>query len=292
MTYRQLNDKSNQLARYLREAGVKPDSFVGIMIEKSLELIIGIMAILKSGGAYLPIDPEYPKERVELLTKDCDVNILLSRKNFLEKAPEGCKLVDLNNPDIYSFDTSNLSSVNTSTDLAYIIFTSGSTGNPKGVMIEHKNLVNQITGLAHKLGFDSSYNHILLAKITFDVSVQHIFVPLVTGAKLFIPDDNILKNLDRFWEFVYENRIDVINTVPAFLDTLLDNISVSSSHRLKFIMVGGDIFKKKLLDKIKSTVDVEKIVNIYGPTECTINATLYLCEPDFGGDTIPIGSLY
>ncbi|KNY25840.1 non-ribosomal peptide synthetase [Pseudobacteroides cellulosolvens] len=289
ITYKELNEKSNSLARNLRKLGVTPDTFVGIMDKPSIELIVGILAILKAGAAYLPIDPDYPDERVTYLLENCDVKFLLSRKYLCPAPLYKCETVYLEDEKSYDKDCSNLSKINSSSDLAYIIFTSGSTGNPKGVMIEHRNLVNQIVGLGEKLKFDSSYNHILLAKITFDVSVQHIFASLTTGAKLFIPDSEILKDADKFWRFVYDNKISVINTVPAYIDTLLDNINISSSHVFKYMMVGGDIFKKKLFDKIKSTVQVENIINIYGPTECTINATLYECPGDLNTNIIPIG---
>ncbi len=289
ITYKALNERSNSLARHLRKLGVTPDTFIGIMENPSIEYIIGILAILKAGGAYLPIDPEYPYERITYLLENCDVNLLLSRRNICSVPFNKCETVYTDDENSYDPDCSNLDKINTSDHLAYIIFTSGSTGKPKGVMIEHRNLVNQIVGLNERLKFDSTYNHMLLAKITFDVSVQHIFTSLITGAKLFVPDGETLKDADKFWRFVYDNKISVINTVPAFLDTLLDNINISSSHVFKYIMVGGDVFKKKLFDKIKSLVQVEKIINIYGPTECTINASLYECPEELNSNIIPIG---
>lgn len=289
ITYKALNERSNRLAKNLRKLGVAPNTFVGVMDNPSIELITGILAILKAGGAYLPIDPQYPTERVTYLLENCDVKFLLSTKSLCPVPFNECQTIYIDDEKSYDNDSSNLDKISSSDHLAYIIFTSGSTGNPKGVMIEHKNLVNQILGLCKKLKFDSSYNHILLAKITFDVSVQHIFTSLITGAKLFIPDGETLKDADKFWSFVYSNKISVINTVPAFLDALLDNINISSSHVFKYIMVGGDVFKKKLFDKIKENVLVEKIINIYGPTECTINATLYECCEDMDCKVIPIG---
>lgn len=289
INYKTLNEKSNGLARNLRERGVRPNTFVGIMDKPSIELIIGIIAILKAGAAYLPIDPDYPNERINYLLDNCDVKFLLSKKCLFYNALNNCEAVYLDDEKCFDNDCSNLDKVNSSSDLSYIIFTSGSTGNPKGVMIEHRSLVNQIVGLREKLSFDSTYNHTLLAKITFDVSVQHIFTPLITGAQLFIPDSEILKDADKFWRFMYDNKISVINTVPALLDTLLDNMIISSDHVFKYIMVGGDVFKKKLFHKIKSSVQVEKIINIYGPTECTINATLYECPDNIDSNIIPIG---
>ncbi|TYQ18348.1 UNVERIFIED_CONTAM: amino acid adenylation domain-containing protein [Acetivibrio alkalicellulosi] len=289
ITYRTLNEKSNSLARYLKKLGVTPNSFIAIMDNPSIELVIGIMAILKAGGAYLPIDPQYPDDRISYLLDNCQVKFMLTKKDLHKEKIGKCDTIYLDDETIYNYDSSNVDIINSPKDLAYIIFTSGSTGKPKGVMIEHTNLTNQIFGLKEKLMITRDFNHILLAKITFDVSVQHIFTPLITGGKLYIPDGETLKDADKFWNYVYQNKISIINTVPAFLDTLLDNHNVSYDHTFNYIMVGGDVFKKKLHDKIKNTLKVQKIINIYGPTECTINATLYECPNKLNTDIIPIG---
>ncbi|MHB9907213.1 hypothetical protein CF081_20115, partial [Clostridium botulinum] len=140
LTYRELNEKANSLARVLRDKGVKADSIVGIMVERSIEMIVGIMGILKSGGAYLPIDPSYPVERIEYMIEDAKIDILITSEEFINKVKFTKSIVNIKEKSLLKKD--NLDIINKSSDLAYVIYTSGSTGRPKGVMVEHKSLIN------------------------------------------------------------------------------------------------------------------------------------------------------
>ncbi len=168
--------------------------------------------------------------------------------------------------------------VNKSNNLAYIIYTSGSTGVAKGVLIRHNNLVNQVTGLVKRFGLDVSYHYLLLAAFTFDVSVMHIFLPLITGAKLFLIPDEVKKDTLKLWRFIQDKQIDLLNIVPAFMKALLDNME-KKKISFRYLFVGGDVFDHELYKNLKETFKVGKIINIYGPTETTINAALYECEP-------------
>ncbi len=143
ITYQELNEKSNQLARLLREKGVRPEEIIGIMVTRSLEMAIGILAILKAGGAYLPLDPHYPEERINYILKDTATDIILTQSHLIRDEFTGI-MINLDDNQLYSGDYSNLESVNKPKDLAYIIYTSGSTGKPKGVMIEHHSISNTI----------------------------------------------------------------------------------------------------------------------------------------------------
>jgi amino acid adenylation domain-containing protein len=182
----------------------------------------------------------------------------------------------------------NPRSVNHPADLAYIIYTSGSTGTPKGVMIRHDNLSHQITGLQKRFNFDAHLNYMLLAAFTFDVSVMHICLPLTSGAKLFLIDELTRKDPLKLWQFIYDNKIDILNIVPAFMKALLENLEKQKFH-FKYLFVGGDLFRSELYHALKQTFKAEKIINIYGPTETTINATLYECREENIRDIIPIG---
>ena len=173
LTYRELNEKSNQLARLLRKKGVKPDSIVGIMVERSPEMIIGIMGVLKAGGAYLPIDPEYPSDRIRYMLEDSNAKILLVRNkdtNILREENQGgfqLEVIDIYQESVYKSDNSNVKPVNNSKDLAYVIYTSGSTGKPKGVMLEHRSVNNFIKGMTEKIEFLESKNN---------TGVNHYFI--------------------------------------------------------------------------------------------------------------------
>ncbi len=182
----------------------------------------------------------------------------------------------------------HLDTLNKSSDLAYIIYTSGSTGVPKGVLIQHDNLVNQVSGLVKRFDLNASYYYILLAPFTFDVSVMHIFLPLSTGGKLLLIDDKAKKDPLKLWRFIHEKGIDILNIVPAFMKALLENME-NKEIGFKYLFVGGDVFDSSLYQSLKKTFDVKKIINIYGPTETTINAALYECENGKVMERIPIG---
>ncbi|MBS4162204.1 AMP-binding protein, partial [Klebsiella pneumoniae] len=139
---RELKEKANQLARTLRKKGVGRESIVGIMADRSLDMVTGILAILKAGGAYLPLDPGYPKERIEYMLKDSAADVLLIQNHLIGNISFTGEILDISQSDAYDSDGSNLRPVNTSGDLAYVIYTSGTTGNPKGVMVEHRNLIH------------------------------------------------------------------------------------------------------------------------------------------------------
>ncbi|MFC2140931.1 amino acid adenylation domain-containing protein [Acidobacteriota bacterium] len=184
----------------------------------------------------------------------------------------------------------NPAAVNQSPDLAYLIYTSGSTGTPKGVMVQHRNLVNQVSGLKNVFGFqkDPSLHYVLLASYTFDVSLMHIFLPFTSGAKLFLLTEQTRKDPTTLWQFIQKNCIDILNIVPAFMKSLLESIE-EQNIGLKYLFVGGDVFGYDLYKALPGTFKANNIINIYGPTETTINAALYQCRDNFTGEAIPIG---
>lgn len=288
-TYAEINKKANQLAQKLREKGIADNGIVGILAERSVETIIGILGILKAGGAYLPIDPEYPEERIAYVLEDSKAEVVLSYHEFMEKIRFKGIILNLQDITLYEGEDGNLEDMNNVKDLAYVIYTSGSTGEPKGVMIEHRNIVNQINGLKSICKFDDSLRHVLLYKLTFDVSVQQIFISLTSGAKLFVPSEEIRNNMNQFWDFVHQNKINIIDTVPSFAEALIDSRDMSKIEQFKYFILGADTFSKNLYDRLKNAFSIEQIINAYGPTEATINATLYPCIEAELNKTIPIG---
>jgi len=290
LTYQELNEHSNQLARTLRKRGVRPDQIVGLMVnDNSIEMIIGMISILKAGGAFLPIDPEYPKERVEYLIGNSKIAALLTQSRLRNEIRFEGDVINLESQSLFGGDCSDLERINQSSDLAYVIYTSGSTGKPKGVQIEHTSIVNQISGLEKMYNFDGSLHHILLAPFTFDPSVQQIFLPLTSGGKLFLVSKSTKYNMKELWEFIVSNHIDIVNTVPSFMNILLDHGDGYDGLHLKYIILAGEVFSKNLYLRLKESLSAEKIINIYGPTEATINTTLYECKPEELNNAIPIG---
>jgi tyrocidine synthetase-3 len=274
LTYRELNEKTNQLARVLRAKGVKADSIVGIMVERSLAMIVGILGILKAGGAYLPINPEYPEERIKFMLEDSQAKIILTRNHLNEKYGFVQEVIHLENEGNYSGDSANLEVINQPQDLVYIIYTSGSTGKPKGVMVEQRNLVNQIDGLKHTYHFDNTCRFVLLADYTFDVSVQNIFLAVSIGAGLYIPTEEEFKDPLKLWGYLERHHINIVNIAPSLLAAMLPHVQKVNSC-LKYMIVGGEAFLGKTYQDLQKKLMVDSVLNFYGPTETTINATTY-----------------
>jgi amino acid adenylation domain-containing protein len=289
LTYRELNERSNQLAKILRERGVRPDQAVGLMVEISIEMIIGMIGILKAGGAFLPIDPDYPKDRIEYMIENSNLEIILTQSNVKERIPFKGKTINLENQSLFNPGCSNIDKINQSKNLVYIYYTSGSTGKPKGVQIQHYNIMNQIFGLKQIYTFDSSFNHILLAPITFDPAVQQIFLPLTTGGKLFLVSKQVKNDMEELLDFIVLNQIDIVNTVPSLMSALLYHLNDHRDLHFKYIILAGEPFSKSLYLRLIKSLSADKIINIYGPTEATINTTLYECKPEEVNSTIPIG---
>jgi len=174
-------------------------------------------------------------------------------------------------------------------DLAYIIYTSGSTGKPKGVKIHHDNLANQIEGFISKISLERNLNYILLADISFDVSVMHIFLSLTTGGILHLISDSDKKTPHKLWSYVKYKKIDIVNCTPTFIDVLLDDTKPLGDYIIKYLFIGGESFPTNTYKKIKRNLNAEQIYNIYGPTETTINTTAYKCEESDCAVIMPIG---
>ncbi|MCS4475419.1 AMP-binding protein [Clostridium botulinum] len=219
LTYKELNEKSNQLARVLRDKGVKADTIVAIMLDRSIEMVISIMGILKAGGAYLPIDPGLPEERIKYIMTNSKSRILLSEQRLIKGLDVECEFIDLNNRDLFDGEKSNIDKVNNSSNLAYVIYTSGTTGNPKGVMIEHRNLNNLILGLNKNIynKYKENLKICLLAPYYFDASVKQIFAAILNGHSLYIVDEDARRDGKKLLDYYEENEIQVSDGTPMHI---------------------------------------------------------------------------
>lgn len=276
LTYRELNEKSNQLALLLRSKGVKPESIVGLMVNRSLEMMVGIMAILKAGGAYLPINPEYPEETVNHMLSDCGAKLLLTQEALMNKLQFNGKVINIEDRNIYSEDTSNLENVNKLEDLIYVIYTSGSTGTPKGVMIEHRNVVNLSAWFGRKYLSADNRNVINIAAFTFDVFVEETIVTLLNGGTVFILRKDTILDRNRFIKYMNKHNINVAQFVPALIREML-----TESERIKSLNVvicGGEALDEHLKEKLISKG--YNLFNHYGPTETTVDSLASKCSED------------
>ncbi|MBF0120184.1 MAG: amino acid adenylation domain-containing protein [Desulfobacterales bacterium] len=272
-TYKELNEKSNQLAHYLIKAyKIKPDTFIAFGFERSLDMIIAILGIIKSGGAYVPIDINYPKDRIEYILNDCNASLYLTEI-----------------PKIEDFPKTNLNKINTSKDLAYAIYTSGTTGKPKGVMIEHRAVVSLVKNPGYA-NFSENDVFLFYSNPVFDALTFEVWGPLLNGSKMAILLDslNIISDTQRFKNILEIHQISVLWITRS----LFDNLYERDNHifdSLKYLITGGETLTPKIISKICSQDKRPQFVlNGYGPTEATTFSTTYLCNKEYLNN-IPIG---
>lgn len=291
MTYEELNKKANQLANYLIMRGVGQGSIVGILTEPTLYSVIGILAILKSGGAYLPIDPTYPISRINFMLEDSSTKIVLSDKTEIEQKIEESDLefIKLNDQEVYSEKNNNPEPRSKPNDLAYIIYTSGSTGHPKGTLIEHQSLVNYIWWAKKKYVSDRNEVFALFTSLAFDLTVTSIYTPLISGGSIAIFHNDGREHV--LHRIVKDNKVTVLKLTPAHLSLLQKFDELPCNTSIKRLIVGGEELKSNSVRLLylnwKRPVE---ILNEYGPTEATVGCMIakYNDENNFS-ERVPIG---
>ncbi|WP_253735759.1 amino acid adenylation domain-containing protein [Paenibacillus sp. FJAT-26967] len=287
LTYRELNERANRLARTLLERGVSPHTPAAVMGRHSLSIVVGIWAVIKAGMAYLPIDPDYPKERIEYILKDSGSSLLLTSGKEWEQLSYKGEVLALDDERLYNKGGNNLPVMSTADDLVYMIYTSGSTGNPKGAMIEHRGLVNYIWWAAKTYIRSENDVFALYSSIAFDLTVTSIFAPLISGCRIEIYEDDgrdfIVKRI------VEDNKATVIKLTPAHLALIKD--MDFSAYTVRTFIVGGEDLKCSLArDIYENSRGGIEILNEYGPTETVVGCMIYRYDP--AGDegvSVPIG---
>ena len=282
LTYRELNERANQIAHKLRdEYGVKADDLVAICAERSLEMIVGIFGIIKAGGAYVPIDPEYPEDRIRFMLEDSAPKAVLTYKADIKTE---IPVIDLADESIWEGDKSNPEKNNGPENLIYCIYTSGTTGKPKGVLIEHYGVYN----LAQSFIYEHDTEHkvdqndkvLLFANIVFDATVAEIVTGLLSGAQLHVVSSELRGDTIRLSQYIKTRGITIAILPPAFLAQL-------DVEGLRLVITAGSETSKTI---IESSSNVPIYSNDYGPTECTVGATFWKYnQGDYLPDRIPIG---
>ena len=287
LTYRELNEKANQLARYMQINGIKSNSIIGIMVNRSLEMIIGILSILKCGCAYLPLDSNYPKERINYILNDSNVSlVLLSNSTFSNINGNISKLNISLSESLYNIDNSNLNISYSSDSIMYVIYTSGSTGNPKGVMVSHKNLNNFLFGVKQNIDLSPNKTFLSVTTICFDIFALEVWGSLLNGLKLVVANEIEQNSAESINKLCIKNNVQIIQTTPSrFNDFLLDSDNIIFFKNLTDILIGGESLNKNLINKFKNMTSAN-IYNMYGPTETTVWSTIKKIDSI---DTISIG---
>ena len=276
MTYKELNEKSNSLAYELRRNGVKNNTIVGIMQDRSFEMMIAILAVLKAGGSYIPIAPDYPDERIEYMLKDSNSTILLTTNKDRIKTDK--KIIDINlGSTIYTKNKENVENISKPEDLSYLIYTSGSTGTPKGVMLKQKNLTNFYNAMKNTIKYlkDGKQHKIIsITTVSFDIFIFETLMSLTKGLTLYMTNENEQKITSQLENLIKQNEIEILQTTPSVMKFHLDNLENKEDIKsLKYIMLAGEPLPKTLVDKLKETIPGVTIYNGYGPSETTIFST-------------------
>jgi bacitracin synthase 3 len=286
LTYKQLNERANQLSHTLRNYGVTNNELVGLLVEKSIEMIVGILGILKSGGGYVPIDPEYPEQRINFIIKDSGCNFLLVQDKFIKVKTKGVKRINLNSPFSFSKVKSNLERINSSSDLAYIMYTSGTSGMPKGSMILQYSVVRLVQNTNY-IKLTSTDNILLTGAIVFDATTFEIWGALLNGGTLYIVEKETILDPDVLGEELLKNDITILwLTSPLFTHIAEQRTDIFG--KLKYLLIGGDVLSAPHINKVRKDNPNLKVINGYGPTENTTFSTTYMIERDFDHN-IPIG---
>ena len=295
LSYAEVDARSNQLAHTLRERGVGPDVVVALLAERSPELVVAILAVLKAGGAYLPVDPSYPAARIDYLLRDSRAGLVLAQARFRGLASSAGQppVLELDDPASYRDDTGPVEPQGDAGDLAYLIYTSGSTGAPKGVLIEHRSVVNRLSWMQN--AYPIGPGDVLLQKtsISFDVSVWELFWWSFTGAALALPEPGVEKDPAQLAAVIEQHRVTTAHFVPSMLTMFLiwaERAGASARlASLRRVFASGEVLTPGQAGQFSQLLDGAELVNLYGPTEATVDVSHQPTRGLRGLARLPIG---
>ncbi|HWX10733.1 MAG TPA: amino acid adenylation domain-containing protein, partial [Trinickia sp.] len=282
LSYGELNARANELAHRLIELGVKPDARVAICVERSLEMAVGLLGILKAGGAYVPLDPGYPAERLRyMLTDSAPVAVLMHARTASVLEATDVPKVDIGRAAEAEAAPSTLGTHNpapaglNAQHLAYVIYTSGSTGQPKGVMNEHRAVVNRLRWMQDALGMHAGDTVLQKTPFSFDVSVWEFFLPLMTGARLVLARADGHKDPAYLSALIQQERVTTAHFVPSMLQVFADHAQASQCASLKRVVCSGEALPGPLLRRFGARFGASTLYNLYGPTEAAVDVTAW-----------------
>ncbi|HED33651.1 MAG TPA: amino acid adenylation domain-containing protein [Gammaproteobacteria bacterium] len=296
LTYRELNKRSNQLAHYLVEKGAGPGKLIAISLKRGINMVTGLMAVSKSGAAYVPLDPGYPDDRLVFMLEDTQAPILLTESSLLEGFPAHeaeTILIDEQWPQISTCNHENVDAPVSAKDLAYVIYTSGSTGRPKGAILNHQGRVNNFCDFNRRYNIGAGDRLLGLASISFDMSVYDVFGTLGCGGCLVVADSTSTQGAANWSRLMLKHGITVWHSVPALMEMLIDYVEEKpevSPDKLRLVLLGGDWIPVALPDRIKALVETVQVVSMGGATECSMDSTIYdINEASSDWKSIPYG---
>ena len=281
LSYRELNERSNRLAHHLRRLGAGPDIFVGLCLERSLDLVVALLGILKAGATYVPIDPQYPRDRIAFMLQDSQAPIVVTQQALAKDLPMATGhvvLLDGDSPAISHEHATNPDSGVTSNDLAYVIYTSGSTGRPKGTLISHHNVMRLFTSTQHWFGFSAADVWTLFHSCAFDFSVWEMWGALLHGGRLVVVPFAVSRTPDAFYRLLCDEKVTVLNQTPSAFRQLIhadENSRARDELALRLVIFGGEALDFTSLKPwfARHGDERPRLVNMYGITETTVHVT-------------------
>lgn len=292
LTYRELNAKANSIAHFLKQNDIGKNDIVPVFMNRSLDLIISMLGIIKAGAAYLPISAEMPKERVDFILQNSNAKIVFVKSSQNLIYNENIKFLDLEQFDYSKYNTKNLDTDIKPLDLLYVIYTSGSTGNPKGVKLCHHNLVNFVKSFTNLYGNISTQDRLLAStNISFDVSIFEFFITLLNGASLYLYNEPNISDIFKYCKTIVKNKITFLYIPPNILEDVYNILSSYANIPVNKLLLGVEPIKSSTIKKYYTLNPNLKIINAYGPTECTICSTAVLLDNNVLKEykIIPIG---
>ncbi|MBE2276778.1 MAG: amino acid adenylation domain-containing protein, partial [Rhodobacteraceae bacterium] len=290
LSFRALNERANRLAHALRQRGVGPDSRVGLAVERSFDMIVAILAILKAGGAWVPLPPDYPPARLAMILEDAAPRLVLAQPHLADLPGVEVMLIGLDHEsaDLPASDPAPLGRPD---DIAYVIFTSGSTGRPKGVAVPHRAIVNRLLWMAEAYGLGPADRVMQKTPLGFDVSVWELILPLMIGATMVIAAPEGHRDPAYLEALIRREAVTALHFVPPMLEAFLDRGAPGSGalSSLRMVVCSGQALPRATQAAFHRAHPGVALHNLYGPTEAAVDVTAWTCTPDDTGDQVPIG---
>ncbi|KAB2832359.1 MAG: amino acid adenylation domain-containing protein, partial [Caedimonadaceae bacterium] len=295
LTYQQLNEKANQLAHYLRTLGAGPDTLIAIAMDRSLEMIIGILGVLKAGAAYVPLDPDYPADRLQFMLEDTNAPFIITDTKNIDRLPSTWAqlicLDDLDTP-LAQYPSTNPTTLTTPLNLAYVIYTSGSTGMPKGVSMQVYSIINVLHHMDNIASQKPDDYFIHNVSFSFDPSVWSLFWPLIKGSTIVLLSQDKMYAPKAIIEILQKHPSPAMHAGPALLSLLLEDPEFKDCTSLHSVIGGGEAWKSSLVETFYNDLPTCVLSNVYGPTETAIHVTTrkYTTNDGISLSTLPIGT--
>jgi amino acid adenylation domain-containing protein len=291
VTWRELNERANRLARYLKKIGAQRDELIGICMERSIEMLVAVHGVLKAGAAFFPLDPEYPPERLRYMIEDAQATVLLCQKKFSQlvtREETTVVCLDAGCEAIAAESAENLETKPAIDDLAYVIYTSGSTGQPKGVMVPHRAICNHLFWMQNCFPLADDDCVLQKTSFSFDVAIWELFAPTVSSVPLVMARPEGHRDLAYLVELIAEKKVALLQTTPSALRALLAEPKFQNCKSLKYVMCGGEEMPGDLPEQFAALSDAQ-LCNAYGPTEAAIDSSFWICSPRNASRPCPIG---